>query len=583
MMLEQMTVISELRQRFSGSALKEQKSIDGVPIIWLDRENLRDVLKFLKHDAKPRYAMLFDLTAVDERARRTPANQPASDFTLVYRLLSLDGNCDICLKVPLSGDYPSAPTITDLWMNANWYEREVWDMFGITFDGHPFFRRILSPTNWVGHPLRKEHPARATDMEGYTLSDSNGLQDDAELQFRPEDYGFPPASDDAEFMYLNLGPHHPGMHGLLRLVLQLDGERINEMAVEIGWHHRGAEKMAERQTFHTYIPYTDRIDYLAGIQNNLPYVLAVEKLAGIEVPPRAQMIRVMLSELFRIANHLVYLGTFGADIGAISPVFFTFNDRERVFGIIEAICGGRMHPEWLRIGGTTQHLPDGWRTLVNDFICRFPARLSEYRKMLIQNSIFKDRTKGVGIFTAESAVEWGVTGPNLRSTGVDWDLRKKRPYSGYEQFEFEVPTASDGDAYSRCLVRMEEMNQSLNIIKQAVDNMPEGDYKSDSRLAMPPRKEKTMQDIETLINHFLSVSWGQPISAGEVMVTTEAPKGCNGYYLTSDGSNWPYRCRIRTASFPHIQTVPMLSKGLLVSDLITILSSLDYVLADVDR
>lgn len=582
-MLEQMTIISELRQRFPGLALTEQKSIDGAPIIWLDRENLRDVLKFLKHDVKPRYAMLFDLTAIDERARRMPADQPASDFTLVYRLLSLDGNSDICLKVPLSGEHPSVPTITDLWMNANWYEREVWDMFGITFEEHPYLRRILSPADWVGHPLRKEHPARATDMEGYTLSDSKGLQDDADLQFRPEEHGLPPATEDAEYMYLNLGPHHPGMHGLLRLVLRLDGECIQDMAVDIGWHHRGAEKMAERQTFHTYIPYTDRIDYLAGIQNNLPYVLAVEKLAGIVVPLRAQVMRVMLSELFRIANHLVYLGTFGADIGAISPVFFTFNDRERVFGIIEAICGGRMHPEWLRIGGTTQDLPDGWQTLVNDFICRFPASLSEYRKMLIQNSIFKDRTKGVGIFTAESAIEWGVTGPNLRSTGVDWDLRKKRPYSGYEQFEFEVPTASDGDTYSRVLMRLEEMNQSLNIIKQAVDNMPDGDYKSDSRFAMPPRKEKTMQDIETLINHFLSVSWGQPLPSGEVMVTTEAPKGCNGYYLISDGSSSPYRCRIRTASFPHIQAVPMLSEGLLVSDLISILGSLDYVLADVDR
>jgi NADH-quinone oxidoreductase subunit C/D len=573
------TVADDLRERFPDAGIVEKPTADGIPTLWVEPGHAHDLLAYLKTD----YKMLFDLTAIDERARREAADQPGGDFSLVYHLLSIDRNADIRVKLPLRGEHPSIPTITDLWRNANWYEREVWDMFGIGFGGHPFLERILMPRGWVGHPLRKEHPARATEMPGYELPDDKAEEEQRELQVRPEAFGLSRSEDGGEYMFLNFGPHHPGTHGLLRAILKLDGERIADSVMDIGWHHRGAEKMAERQTFHTYIPYTDRIDYLAGVQNELPYVMAVEKLAGIEVPPRAQVIRVMLCELFRIANHLVWFGTFGADVGALSPVFFTFNDRERIFDIIEAICGGRMHPAWFRIGGVAQDLPEGWKGLIDDFATYFPARVDEYEGMIVKNAIFRQRTRGVGVYTAESAVEWGVTGPNLRSTGIDWDLRKKRPYSSYDQFEFEVPTATQGDSYARCIVRMEEMRQSLRIVKQAAQNMPEGDYKSDSRFAMPPRKERTMQDIETLINHFLSVSWGQPIPAGEAMMTTEAPKGNCGYYVISDGGNWPYRCRIRTPSFAHIQTMPELTRGLLISDLIAILGSIDFVLADVDR
>lgn len=577
------TIADELVERFPGAGIVRTPARDGVPTLWVGAEHVREVLAYLKNDAAPRYAMLYDLSAIDERARRTLADQPQADFSILYHLLSLEGNGEIRIKMPLRGEYPSLRTITDIWPCANWYEREAWDMFGITFDGHPFLERILMPPGWVGYPLRKEHPARATDMEPYALPDDKAEEEEHELQFHPEKYGLPAECSADQCMFLNLGPHHIGTHGLLRAILQLDGERIVNCVLDIGWHHRGAEKMAERQTYHTYIPYTDRIDYLAGVQNNLPYVLTVERLAGIDVPPRAQVIRVMLCELFRVASHLVWFGTFGQDLGALSPVFFTFNDRERVFDIIEAICGGRMHPEWFRIGGVADDLPEGWDGLVKDFLRYFPPRLDEYDKMLVKNSIFKQRTKGVGVYTTESAIEWGVTGPNLRSTGLDWDLRKKRPYSSYDQFDFEVPIATEGDSYARCLVRMEEMRQSLRIVKQATDNMPSGDYKSRSPLAMPPMKGQTMEAIETLIDHFLSVSWGQPIPAGEAMISTEAPKGNYGYYLISDGSNWPYRCRIRTPSFPHLQSVPMLARGLMISDLIAILGSIDFVLGDVDR
>lgn len=577
-------VIEELRERFGDAKIEEQETADGMPTAWVNAADLRRVLGYLKSDAAKPYRTLYDLTAIDERTRlETPPDQPGSDFTGIYHLLSYERNADVRIKVALEGGHPSLPTLTDMWPAANWYEREVWDMFGIEFLGHPFLERILMPRWWEGHPLRKEHPARATEMEPYDLPDERVEEEEADLQFHPERYGLARSGDHYDYLFLNLGPHHPGTHGILRVVLQLDGEEILDAVPDIGYHHRGAEKMAERQTFHTFIPYTDRIDYLAGVQNNLPYLLAVEKLAGIEVPPRAQVIRVMMCELFRIISHLVWLGSFGSDVGSMSPVFLTFTDRERAFHIVEAICGGRMHPEWFRIGGVAQDLPNGWKELVDDFVAYLPAKIDEYQKMLVDNSIFIGRTRGVGRYTRDEAIEWGVTGPNLRATGMAWDFRKKRPYSSYEMFDFDVPTADGGDCHARTLVRMEEMRQSLRIIKQAAASMPAGGYKSESPAADPPPKDRTMEDIETLISHFLGVSWGVAMPVGEAHAAVEAPKGNNGYYAVSDGRTYPYRMRIRTPSFAHIQTVPMLARGFMISDLLAILGSLDFVLADVDR
>jgi len=574
---------TELENKFGTGLLSPQGTRDDISTFWVPKDRILETLRYLKRDIPGPFAMLYDLTAIDERLRNHRDGQPESDFSVVYHLLSFDRNQDVRLKVALKGDRPRLPSSVSVWPAANWYEREVYDMFGVTFDGHPNLRRILMPPTWKGHPLRKEHPARATEMGIFQLTEEKAVAEEAAARFRPEEWGMKPAVGDVDYMFLNMGPQHPSTHGVLRIMLALDGEQIVDAALDIGYHHRGAEKMAERQSWHTFIPYTDRIDYLGGVMNNLPYVLAVEKLAGIRAPDKAKVIRVMMAEFFRIASHLVFYGTFGQDLGALSPVFFTFNDRERVFDVVEAVTGGRMHPMWFRIGGVAQDLPNGWERLVKEFVDYFPPRLAEYDKLLIQSPILKARAKGVGSYTREDAVEWGVTGPGLRACGFEWDFRKKRPYSGYEQFQFDIPVGQNGDCYDRAVVRVEEMRQSLRIIEQCLKNMPEGPYMADHPLATPPLKKRTMHDIETLITHFLGVSWGPVIPPGEASYGIEATKGNNGYYLISDGNTGAYRARIRTPSFAHLQMIPDIGRGLLVPDLVALLGSIDYVLADVDR
>jgi NADH-quinone oxidoreductase subunit C/D len=576
-------ILDEMRQTFGAEAITEQVTQDSVPTAWVGVDRVESVLRHLKREVAGPYRMLYDLTAIDERNRRHRVPSLVGDFTVVYQLFSFERNEYVRIKTALTGEFPSIRTITNLWPSANWYERELWDMFGINVEGHPHLRRLLMPSWWKGHPLRKEHPARATEMPPFHLTDTEQAEYEKQEQFDPEYWGLQERLADTDLMFLNVGPQHPGTHGVLRLVLQLDGEDIVNIVPEIGYHHRGVEKMGERQSWHTYIPYTDRIDYLGGVMNNLAYLMAVERLAGIEVPARAQVIRVMMCELFRIASHLVFLGTLAQDLGALSPVFYMFTDRERIFDIVEAVCGARMHPNWFRIGGVAEDLPDGWEGLVRGFLAYMPRRLREYDKMVLRNRIFKMRTKDIGACTVDEAIEWGVTGPNLRACGLAWDFRKKTPYSGYEHFDFDIPTGTRGDCYDRAAIRLEEMRQSLRIVEQCVKGMPAGPYKSAHPLTTPPLKARTMHDIETLIDHFLNVTWGPPIPPGEAFFGIEGTKGNYGFYLISDGNTVSYRTRIRTASFPHIQMVPWLSRGFMVSDLIAILGSIDFVLGDVDR
>jgi len=575
-------VIAELYQRFGAARIQYQETLGNVPTAWVSRQDATAVLRYLRQAPKP-YSMLLDLHAVDERLRRHRDGLPGADFTVFYHLLSIERNNDVRIKVALAANDLHLPTATGIWPNANWYEREVWDLYGIEFKGHPHLVRLLMPRTWEGHPLRKDYPARATEFDPFTLDNAKQDLEQESLRFIPEEWGMSRGTANADYMFLNLGPNHPSAHGAFRIVLQLDGEEILDCVPDIGYHHRGAEKMAERQSWHSFIPYTDRIDYLGGVMNNLAYVMAVEQLAGIEVPDRVKTIRIMMSEFFRITSHLLFLGTYIQDVGGMSPIFFIFTDRMKAYDVIEAVTGGRMHPAWFRIGGVAHDLPQGWDKLVRDFVEWMPKRLDEYDKAALRNGILRSRTIGVAKYNSAQAIEWGVTGPGLRATGVNYDLRKARPYGGWENFEFEVPLAANGDAYDRAVLRLEEMRQSVKIIKQCLENMPAGPYKADHPLTTPPPKERTLAHIETLINHFVGVSWGPVMPAGEACQLIEATKGINSYYLTSDAATMSYRTRIRTPSFPHLQQIPSVIRGGLVADLIAYLASIDFVMADVDR
>jgi NADH-quinone oxidoreductase subunit B/C/D len=566
--------LAEGLQAHLGDSVQQTEHTSDMLTFVVEQNRLKDVLRFLKTEATPRFQRLDDLTVIDESARRNRQEYP--DYTLVYHLLSFEPASRLRLKVGLQGDAPVTQSAIDIWPSANWYEREVFDMFGIRFEGHPNLRRIIMPHHWEGHPLRKSHPGRATEMAPYTLADAQRLQ--------PLDAGVYVERDGREHeLILNIGPHHVSTHGLMRYIVSLEGEEITELDMDIGYHHRAVEKIGERQTWNQFIPYTDRVDYLAGAANNLPYLLAVETLAGIEVPERAQVIRVMLSEFFRLSNHLVFFATMAHDVGAMTPNFYTFREREMILDIVELITGGRLHPSWFRLGGVAADLPEGWQEAVDAFVKIFPKAVGEYEALITKNPIFKVRTQGIGRISLEDSIDWGVSGPNLRACGLEWDVRKKFPYSGYENFDFEVPTATEGDCYARYLVRVEEMRQSLRIIEQAAEQMPSGRHVTDDYRYVIPQREDMLKDIESLIHHFINVTRGPKIPRGEAYVSCEIPRGEQGYYVVSDGLGYSYRTRIRSPGFANVQVMPMMAVGETIADLIAIIGSVDYIMPDIDR
>jgi NADH-quinone oxidoreductase subunit B/C/D len=570
----QQAVAADLHAAF-GDAVTLAPNADAgdMPTYAVDPARIVAVLRHLKHKAPTRFERLEDLTAIDETARQI---RPANEATVVYTLTSLSAPGMVRLTCQLPTRDAAIASATAIWPSADWYEREAAEMFGIAFTGHPDPRRLLTHRDWVGHPLRKDYEGRATNMPPFTQEDCKRLEPvDAR-----EILG---AKADAGDYLLNFGPHHYATHGIFRYVLSLRGERIQALGMDIGYHHRGVEKIGERQTWHQFIPYTDRVDYLSGVANNLSYVTAVETLAGVAVPPRAAYVRVMLSELFRLSNHLMYFGTFLQDLGMMSPIFYALREREMVLDIVETITGGRLHPSWLRIGGLAGDLPEGWKEQVDAFVKIFPSRLAEYHAGVTKNPIVKARTKGVGALAAKDAIDWGVTGPNLRATGVAWDRRKSMPYGAYPDFDFEVPTRDAGDCYARYLVRMDEMRQSLRIIEQAAARMPGGRYLSEDARYSLPQKADALRDIESLIHHFVNVTRGPRLPVGQAYAATEAPRGEQGYHVVSDGGCHAYRMRIRTPGFANIQALPLLAEGLRIADFVAVLASYDYILPDIDR
>jgi len=386
-----------------------------------------------------------------------------------------------------------------------------------------------------------------------------------------------------ELVTINMGPSHPSTHGVLRLVLELDGEIVRKCTPHVGYLHRGMEKLAENKTYHQFIPYTDRLDYLSPLTNNVGYVLAVEKLLGIDVPPRARAIRVLISELSRISSHLLWLGAHAVDLGAITVFFYTFREREITYDFIQALTGTRMTTSYTRVGGLARDLPEGFLDDFKIWLKRVPGQIQEWESLLTHNKIWIGRTKEIGILKLEDAIDLGVTGPNLRASGKDWDIRKAQPYSGYDELDFDIPVGAVGDVYDRYLVRMEEMRQSVRILDQIVEKMPGGPILTEDRKIVLPPKEKVLTKMEELIHQFIIVTESFDAPAGEVYHAIEAPKGELGFYIKSEGGASPYRLKIRSPSFVTLQALPKISEGQLISDLVAIIASLDPVMGEVDR
>ena len=387
----------------------------------------------------------------------------------------------------------------------------------------------------------------------------------------------------AETTTLNMGPQHPATHGVLRLVLEMDGETVVRCVPEIGYLHTGIEKNAEHHTWQQAVTDTDRMDYLSPLINNLGYALAVERLLGIEVPERCQVIRVLMAELSRIASHLVFLGTYALDLGAISVYFYAFQAREAILDMYETVSGVRMNLSYIRVGGLQYDIPPQLAGMVDRFLEEFPRWMHDFRALLDDNPIFVGRTRGIGVLTAQQCRSWGISGPSLRACGLAHDLRKAAPYSLYERFQFEVPTRTEGDAYARYAVRLDEMEQSAAIVRQAIDGMPGGPWRSEDRkVTLPPRQE-LQTSMESLIHHFKLASQGFAVPAGAVYQAVESPRGELGFYVVSDGGRHPYRMRVRAPSYYNTQALKQILRGELVADAVAAVGSLDMIMGEVDR
>lgn len=587
--------MSELVERLQGQfpqAVLGSKEFRGETTVVIRPEDLLAVGRFLRDEADLRYDFLTDVTSVDRLllSNKGDGDSPFAGvrFNTVYQLLSIPHKRRLRLSVPCpGGDEPVVPSVVSLWPTANWHEREVYDLMGIRFQGHPDLRRILMPDNWQGHPLRKNEPVGGENVP-FTVTWGDPEFASLGQQILPADPiqpALPKTVDTSRYMVLNMGPQHPATHGVLRLLVELDGEEIVGVHPDLGYLHSGFEKSGESKRYKDFVPYTDRMDYVSGMSNNLGYCLTVEKLLGIEVPPRAQAIRVIVAELQRLASHLVWLATHILDISGtiMSLLMYAFREREQIMDIFELICGARLTTSYIRIGGLWRDVPPAFAGRVREVLDYFPARIDEYERMLTDNPILRGRLEGIGKLTPEQAIALGCTGPMLRATGIPYDVRKVFPYSGYEKYDFEIPTATEGDCYARYRVRMAEMRQSLRIIRQALDTLPDGPtMTSDRKVALPPRKELDTS-MEALIHHFKLVTEGFFPPEGEVYHGIESSKGELGFYIYSDGTPKPYRLHIRGPSFVNLQATDTMARGHLISDLVAIIGSIDIVLGEVDR
>lgn len=534
-------------------------------VMYVQPEGIRDLAKFLKE--KKNYRWLMDIAGVHYPDRE-------KELETVYHFFNREMNKRIRVKVP-HRESEKIPSLTSVYKTANWFEREAYDMMGVQFEGHPNLTRILCHHEFKGHALRKDY-------------DPQGNQ----VLSKPEEYDFPALGEDPDGdediltdqrNTLNLGPSHPATHGTFRWFVELEGETITRAKAEIGYLHRCFEKMAETHPYHQLLPYTDRLNYLSAPMNNDGYCRTIEKLMGIEIPERGQYIRVILNELSRVIDHLVCIGTTSVDMGALSTFWFCFTERENVYGLFERLCGNRMLTSITRIGGMAGDLNEDWIRDCKVQVKRLRDAVDEVDSLLTNNKIWLKRMKGTGIISKEDAIDYGFTGPCLRASGEDLDLRKHEPYYHYDEFDFEVPTYSDGDNFSRYKVRIDEMRQSLRIVEQALDKLPKGPtIIDDPKIVLPP-KHQVYSNIEALMNHFMLVIEGIKPPVGDVYSYTEAANGELGFYCVSDGSGWPYRLKVRPPCFAIYSAFEETIEGGLIADAVATLGQMNVIAGELDR
>ena len=549
----------------AGRLRVEQERGQDLPTLLVEKERIVEVLRALKEEL--RFTLPLDLWAVDYPNRE-------KRFDVMYQLYSLDNNERVRLKVAVDED-ESVDSSMAVYKGFDWFEREAYDMYGVRFDGHPNLRRILTHEAFQGHALRKDYdPAQRWLC---TEKDVAKLIPKIDPRFENLDTDF-------ERVTLNLGPSHPATHGTLRIVVTLDGEKIIGTEQEIGYLHRCFEKSCETHTYQQAIPFTDRLNYMSAIINNVGYCMAVEKLLGLEVPARAQYVRLVLSEFMRIADHLVCIGTNLVDMGALTNFWYLFQPREEIYGLIEACCGARLLPSYTRIGGLAVDVPPNFLEDAQRLVNMMPKYIDDVDNLVARNKIFLDRVVGVAPISSQDAIDFGFTGPCLRACGVPFDVRKATPYLGYETYEWDVPIADGGDTYARYLVRMEEMRQSLRILQQAIDRgLPPGPVMVDNPYVALPPKEKVYNEMESLIYHFKLIMHGIQPPVGETYFQVEGGNGELGFYIVSDGTKNPYRVRSRPPCFAIYQAYGQMITGQTIPDAIAALGSLNIIAGELDR
>lgn len=544
----------------------------GDDVLVIPKEDILPVLRALRDGDK--FDFLMDVCGVDYPGRVIDGVEKR--FDVVYHLFNSKNASRLRIKVAIA-DGEAIDSALPVWKGADWFEREAYDMFGIIFRGHPNLRRILTHHQFVGHPLRKDYEA---DRQQH-CTETIPIHFDNEVNAQGQITDGSILSPDA--VPLNIGPSHPAMHGTLRVMVELEGESIVRANCEIGYLHRCFEKMAETHPYNQVIPYTDRLNYCSAPMNNVGYCKAVERLLGIEIPARAQAMRIILCEISRIMDHIIAVGTGGVDLGALTAFFHLFTYREKAYNIFEKLCGARLTVSMTRIGGMAQDAPEGWFDEVLGFCKEMSAEVDEISKLMLDNKIFIKRTQGVLPVKAADAIAWGYTGPLLRASGVGVDLRRSKPYYGYDALNFDIPVGSNGDIYDRYLVRVEEMRQSIRIIEQVCKNMPGGDVAVRDRGISLPDKKDVYGNIEGLMNHFMLVIKGLRPPVGEVYDATEVANGELGFYLVSDGSANPYRLKVRPPCFAIYQSFPSVVKGGFIADAIATVASMNVIAGELDR